>query len=118
MATRTLEPEQWEAYMASLTARCGHRPVTLRLQSDEWGDQVLAEHVPFLGMAPERKGSEACGVDIEVGEPGSTATMRHEIACAEIVRVREDEAGTPMAIDIESTDPTRHARITTLLLWD
>lgn len=118
MRTREIGRSQWNAYMASVSHQWCNRNVTLRILSDEWGDQVLAEHVPLLGIAPEEKGSEACAVDIELGRPGGTDTVMHEVACAETVRVREDDEGQPVALDIEGHDPESHAKITALLLWD
>ncbi|MNX72933.1 hypothetical protein D3C86_1043060 [compost metagenome] len=117
MTTREIERSKWNDYMASLTNMCLNRPVTIQVNSEELGDQVVVERAPFLGMAPELKGSEACSVDIEVGKAGSTDAFMHEVKCADRVMVREDDKGTPLAIDIEGEDPASHVRIKTILTW-
>lgn len=117
MTTREIERSKWNDYMASLSNTCLNRPVTIKVNSEELGDQVVANRAPFLGMAPELKGSEACSVDIEVGKVGSTDAFMHEVKCAERVLVREDSKGMPVAIDIEGEDPTTHVRIKTILTW-
>ncbi|HEY9898836.1 MAG TPA: DUF5335 family protein [Pantanalinema sp.] len=117
MTTREIDRSKWNDYMASLTNTCLNRPVSIQVNSEELGDQVVVNRAPFLGMAPEIKGSESCSVDIEVGKAGSTDAFMHEVKCAERVMVREDDKGRPLAIDIEGEDPTSHVRIKTILTW-
>lgn len=117
MRTRELNRTMWNDYMAQISNLCLNRPVTLEIVSEELGDQMVANHVPFLGMAPELKGSEACAVDIELGRDGSTDTFMQEVPCAKRVMVREDDDGTLMAMAIEGEDPTSHAPIKAIVTW-
>ncbi len=118
MRTREIDRPMWNAYMAQISNLCMNRPITLEIVSEELGDQMVANHVPFMGMAPEQKGSAACAVDIELGRLGSTDHLMQEIACATRVVVREDDDGTLMAMDIEGEDPTTHAPIKAIVTWD
>lgn len=118
MSTREIDRSQWNTYMAELSDRCLNRPVTIEVMGADTGDQMLVNHAPFLGMAPEVKGSEACSVDIEVGRVGSTDAFMHEIPMAKRVMVREDDDGRPLAVDIEGEDPATHARLKVIMTWD
>lgn len=118
MRTREIARDNWNDYMAVLSHQCLNRNVTVELVSDEFGDQMVANHVPFLGIAPELKGSEACAVDIELGRDGSTDTFMQEVPMASRVMVRESDDGVPLAMDIEGEDPTTRARIKTIITWD
>lgn len=118
MRTREIERPMWNAYMAQISNLCLNRPVTLEIVSEELGDQLVANHVPFMGMAPELKGSEACAVDIEFARSGSVDHFMQEIPCARRVVVREDDDGTLLAMDIEGEDPGTHARIKAIVTWD
>jgi hypothetical protein len=118
METREIDRSQWNAYMAQVSNLCLNRPVTVEVSSENLGDQMVANHVPFLGIAPELKGSEACAVDIELGRIGSTDAYLHEIPLAKRVMVRESDDGRPLALDIEGEDPETHVRIKTVITWD
>lgn len=118
MNTREIERSQWNSYLASVTNLCLNRPVTVQFISEELGNQMVANHVPFLGISPEEKGSEACAVDIELGRVGSTDTFMQEVKCAQRVLVQEDDEGRPLALDIEGEDPATHAPIKAIVTWD
>lgn len=114
MPTREIGRGSWNEYLSSLSALYLNHPVTLRLVSSELGDQVVAEHVPLLGIAPERSGT----VGVALGHSGSTEAMLQEIPGASRVLVREADDGSPRALDIEGEDPASHARIKAILIWD
>lgn len=118
MRTREIDRSMWNAYMAQISHRCMNRPVTMELVSEALGDQMVARHAPFLGMAPELKGSEACAVDIALGCEGSTDRFMQEVPMARRVVVREGDDGAPLAMDIEGEDPTTHARLKVIVTWD
>lgn len=118
MKTREIDRAMWNDYMAQISNLCLNRPVTLEIVSEDLGDQMVANHVPFMGMAPELKGSAACAVDIELGRDGTTAHFMQEVACARRVVVREDDDGTLLAMDIEGEDPMTHSRIKAIVTWD
>lgn len=118
MPSREIGRGSWNEYLSSLSRLYLNHPVSLHLVSDELGDQVVAEHVPLLGIAPERAGERSGMVGVALGRAGSTDTMLHEIPGASRVLVREAEDGTPQALDIEGEDPTSHGRIKAILIWD
>lgn len=118
MRTREIDRAMWNDYMAQISNLCMNRPVTMEIVSEELGDQLVANHVPFMGMAPELKGSEATAVDIEFARSGSTDHFMQEVPMANRVVVREDDDGTLMAMDIEGEDPSTHARIKAVVIWD
>lgn len=118
MKTREIDRSMWNDYMAQISNLCMNRPVTLEIVSEDLGDQMVANHVPFMGMAPDMKGSEACAVDIELARMGSTDHFMQEVSCAQRVVVREDDDGTLMAMDIEGEDPMTHSRIKAIVTWD
>jgi len=118
MSTREIERSQWNTVMAELSDRCLNRPVTVEVIGADTGDQLLVNHGPFLGIAPELKGSEACSVDIEVGRVGSTDSFMHEVSCATKVLVKEDDNGRPLAVDLEGEDPSTHARLKVIMTGD
>lgn len=118
MKTREIDRAMWNDYMAQISNLCLNRPITLEIVSEALGDQTVATHVPFMGMAPELKGSAKCAVDIEMGRLGSTDHFMQEVDCASRVVVREDDDGTLLAMDIEGEDPTTHAPIKAIVTWD
>ncbi len=117
MNTRQIERSQWDHFLGQLSKQLLERPVTIEVISQDRGDQVLADHVPFLGIAPELKGTDACAVDIEVRRQGSTDSYMHMVPLAKSVMVEEDDQGRPLALDIESEDPESHVPVKTIVTW-
>ena len=116
MSTREIERRSWDEYLASLSAMYVNHPVTMILESEALGSQVVAEHVPLVAIAPDPKGSEKGSVGVELGS--ATDTLRQEIPDVKRLMVRENEDGRPQAIDIEGEDPDSHARLKVIVTWD
>lgn len=117
MSTRIVPVDQWLSTLNDVSVLKHRAQVRLELQSDEFGNRTLADHVPLLGMAPEMKGSEACAVAIEVGEQRVERADRltHEVICTRQLRLEEDAGGNVQSLDIVGEDPRSHAKVTTVL---
>ena len=117
MKTRTIPVEQWLSYLNDLSVIKRKANVCLELRSDEFGNKVLVDKAPLLGVFPEMKGSEACAVDIEVGQQriDSSDRLTHSVICTSKLVVEEDDQGLPQALDICGEDPDTQAKITTVI---
>ena len=103
MNTRKVEREAWNTYFNSLSNVLHDRPrtVTVELLSETRGDELVAEHAQLRAIMWEPKGSERGDIDIELGNDATGERLVHHVDCADTVWVEEDDAGTPVAIDIE-----------------
>ncbi|MBM3267588.1 MAG: DUF5335 family protein [Candidatus Sericytochromatia bacterium] len=112
MKTRQIERAAWDHYFSRLSNVLHEQPpkVTVELASETHGDAILAEHAPLHGILVDPKGSEAGSVGIEVGDNVSGAREVHTVQQVCVIWVAEDDAGNPVAFDIEGQDPgTREA---------
>ncbi len=107
MNTRQIERQSWDTYFSRLSNLMHKQPpnVTVELASESLGDEILAEHAPLHAILVDPKGSEAGSVGIEIGNDVSGAREVHTVRQVCVVWVAEDEAGNPVAIDIEGQDP-------------
>lgn len=117
MATRVIPHDQWSGYLNSISTIKRKANVRVEVKSDELGEKVLAERAPLLALMSEEKGSEACAVDIEIGnqEVSNADRLTHSVICTTHLQVEEDESGNPKKIDIIGEDPTSKAKITTIV---
>lgn len=112
MTTRVISANDWLSYLTASSSG-----VRVELASDEFGRRVVADDVPLLAIMPELKGSEACAVDIEVGNQHgeSTESLTHSVICTSKLEVQADEQDNPTRIDVVGEDPGIHAKVTTVI---
>jgi hypothetical protein len=117
MGTRVIPTDQWMGYLNSISTIMRKADVRVELQSDEFGDKVITERAPLLAVMTEQKGSEACAVDIEIGNQrvDNADRLTHSVICTSKLQVEEDDQGTPKTIDIIGEDPRTHAKVTTVV---
>ncbi|HEY9899063.1 MAG TPA: DUF5335 family protein [Pantanalinema sp.] len=117
MATRVIPVDQWLDYLNGISVLKRRAKVSVELKSDAFGDRLVADNLPLLGITPEMKGSEACAVDIEVGSQRAEQADRltHSVICTTKLVVEEDDASHPREIDICGEDPRTKARVTTVI---
>lgn len=117
MATRVIPVDQWLDYLNDISVLKRRAKVSVELKSDEFGDRLVADNLPLLGITPEMKGSDACAVDIEVGAQRAEKADRltHSVICTTQLLVEEDDASHPREIDILGQDPRTKAKVTTVI---
>lgn len=113
MASREIPRSDWDRYLETLSNRKLNHPVKVRVESEELGDQPLAECMPLVGISLQRKGSEAGAIALTLSFAGGEGNLTHEVACPERLLVQEDAAGEPRTLDIEDC-----ARVKTLVMFD
>lgn len=110
--TTEIPRENWDLYLNALSNRCKNLPVNVRLEGQDIGDQVLAEHMPLVGISLEKKGSEKDALSITVANQ-PTESLTHMVEHPEHIFVRESENGQVEVIDIEGAN-----RIKTLIFFE
>jgi hypothetical protein len=86
--------------------------VIVRVEGQEVGDQVLAEHVPLVGISVEKKGSEANAIELTLAHRDQRS-LNHMIQSPEHVYVEESANGEVVCLDIED-----RARVKTLVFFE
>jgi hypothetical protein len=120
MSTRKIERQSWGSYFGSLSNVMQHRPpnVTVEVTSESLGDELLAEHAPLHAILFDPKGSEAGSVGIEIGDNVSGSREVHMVEQVRVIWVAEDDAGNPVAFDIEGEDPDTRETIKTIVRFE
>jgi len=99
--THEIPRDQWSAFFGALAKTETERPVRIELDEEGLGSQPLAEHMPFLGLALERRGSSEVDVTVRTGGSGD---FEHRIAAARRIVALEGDEGDLRCVDIESGD--------------
>ncbi len=117
MGTRVIPTDQWLGYLNSISTIKRKADVRVEILSEEFGDQVITERAPLLALMSEQKGSEACAVDIEIGNQNvnNADRLTHSVICTSKLQVEEDASGDPRAIALIGEDPQTHAKVTTIV---
>lgn len=110
--TLEIPREAWGDYLNALSNREHDHPVIVRVEGQEVGDQVLAEHVPLVGISVEKKGSEANAIELTLAHRDQRS-LNHMIQSPEHVYVEESASGEVVCLDIEDT-----ARVKTLIFFE
>lgn len=110
--TLEIPKEAWADYLNALSNRVHDRPVRVRIEGTDMGDQVLAEQVPLVGISLEQKGSEAGAIELTLAHEDRT-NLTHMIQSPAHVYAEEGDAGEVVCLDIEDT-----ASVKTLIFFD
>lgn len=110
--TLEIPREAWGDYLNALSNREHDHPVIVRVEGQEIGDQVLAEHVPLVGISVEKKGSEANAIELTLAHQDQRS-LNHMIQAPEHVYVEESANGEVMCLNIED-----RARVKTLVFFE
>ncbi len=112
MRTREIPAGEWSGFLESLSERAGDRPVDIRVESPDMGDQELATGMPLIGITCAEKGGDSEAIALTVaGEPGR-GKLTHLIDQPEHLWVQEDDDGRVAVLDIED-----RAQVKTLVFF-
>jgi hypothetical protein len=110
--TTEIPREAWADYLNALSGREREKPVGIRVEGVNTGDQVLADHVPLVGISVEQKGSEARAIEVTVANK-DRSNLTHMIHDAAHIYAEEGDAGEVVCLDIEDT-----AKVKTLIFFE
>lgn len=110
--TLEIPREAWGDYLNALSNREQDHPVIVRIEGQELGDQVLAEHVPLVGISMEKKGSEAHAIELTLANQ-DRGNLTHMIQTPEHVYAEEGQNGEVVCLNIEDK-----AHVKTLIFFD
>lgn len=113
MATREIPRDDWDRYLDTLSRLKADRPVRVRVEDAEIGDQTLADCLPMVGISLEKKGSDADAIELTLADPGGDRNVTHEITHPAKLFVKENAAGEPEVLDIEAP-----GQVKTLIFFD
>jgi hypothetical protein len=112
MITREIPKGSWPSFLATIANCKAFQPVTVRIESEDYGDQPMVNGLPLLGISVEEKGSESNAIELTVSRPSTTEQLTHVIADPSHVWVQENDRGDVAVIDIEN-----EARVKTLIFF-
>jgi hypothetical protein len=98
--THEIPREQWTSFFGAVARTEYDRRVRIELDEEGLGSQPLAEHLPLVGLALERR--EASDVDVTV-KAGPRGDFEHRIAAARRLVALEGDDGDLRCLDIESS---------------
>jgi hypothetical protein len=104
--THEIPREQWTSFFGAVARTEYDRRVRIELDEEGLGSQPLAEHMPLIGLALEKRGSDDVDVTVRAGERGD---FEHRIAGAHRLVALEGDDGDLRVLDIESTNGGDHA---------
>lgn len=63
-----VRPEDWGPFLIGFTSLHSGDPVQIQVGTEEKGLQVVADHLPLIGIEPECKQDTVLRLDVAVGE--------------------------------------------------
>ena len=112
MRTREIPAGEWASFLEGLSEQAGDRPVDVRIEGPDIGDQALATNMPLIGITCAEQGAYGDAIALTVaGAPGK-GKLTHLIDGPEHLWVQEDDAGRVAVLDIED-----RARVKTLVFF-
>ena len=102
MRTHEIPVDQWEPFLWQFSEVNQGVTVTVERLSKEYGEQTIAAHLPLIGLNPDHStGQER--IQISAGDDVD-AHVSHSVLHPSHVRLAHEEAGQPVALQIESAD--------------
>ncbi len=101
--TREVPKEQWKDYLESVSAEYQGRPVTVLIENEDIGSEVLVEGRPLIGIEPDLPKNT---IIIIAGDPqgAEPQVIRHFITNPDTIYAQQDDLGATKNIDFESQE--------------
>jgi hypothetical protein len=103
--TREIPREAWSDYLNLLSSITREQWVRIEADSDEIGEQQLAQRLPLIDISFVEKGSDQGAIELTVGRPGEEIT--HRIFQPGHIYADEAESGELECLDIEDAEHTK-----------
>jgi hypothetical protein len=98
--TEEFPREKWEGYLNQLTAEAQKHLMTVRVEAESLGDQVLADGLPLVAISLEQKGSERGNVEI-IAERDDGTHLTHLISEPEHIYLARYDDKSEVCLDVE-----------------
>ncbi|MFM2152421.1 MAG: hypothetical protein RL199_856 [Pseudomonadota bacterium] len=99
--THEIPREQWTSFFGAVARTEYDRRVRIELDEEGLGSQPLAEHLPLVGLALEKRGANDIEVCVKAGPRGD---FEHRIPEARRLVALEGDDGDLRCLDIESAE--------------
>ncbi|MBJ6760269.1 hypothetical protein DRW03_09540 [Corallococcus sp. H22C18031201] len=109
--TREIPRSGWADYLSLLSSLERDHWVRIETDSEDTGEQPLAQRLPLIEIALEEKGSDQGAIEVMVGRPGDEIT--HRIFSPNHIYAEESDSGELECLDIEDAD-----HVKTLIYFD
>ena len=105
MPTVQIGQDQWTDFLAGFSAHNQTRPVTVEIESTEFGPQRVIDGKPLLAVEPDLEEDEPT-ITVIAGDPegGEPSALTHQVMNPKAIWVKQDDSGEPQALDIETED--------------
>lgn len=114
MHTTEIPQASWPEFLSTLSHCEAQHPVRIELAGPEVGDQILAEHLPLLGISTLEKGTMPHGIEVTLGPArDGLGNMTHYIAEPEYFHVQKADDGRVLVLDIED-----RSQVKTLIFFE
>lgn len=100
ITTEEFPTERWQSRLEGLTREARERPMSIRVEGPNVGDQVLAEFLPLVAISLESKGTEKGAVEI-IAEHPNGGHLTHLINNPEHIYLARYNDRQVLCLDIE-----------------
>ncbi len=103
MSTHALPPEEWQTFFDDFTRKHQGKLASIQLYGPGTLGKVEAKRLPFVGVAFEKKGSDASSVRVMLGD-STTDHITHEIPHADRVWSRPSAEDAGILLEVHGAD--------------